>query len=136
MLEPRGFGGSGKAAAAAIYASRTCVQPFRNSARSPPQPRTRAWTPSLVTWSHQEMFSCSSSGHPSLRMERKSTWQPGLFWQEMLLLQGRIWEMPVCGTHVSADDQPAPPWGHSSNILSRNEELSRGSISKCSKIGY
>lgn len=46
--------------------SRTCVQPFRNRALSPPQPRTRAWMPSFVTWSHQEIFSCSSSGHPSL----------------------------------------------------------------------
>lgn len=46
--------------------SSSCVHPFRKRAFSPPQPLTSAWIPSLVTWSHQEMFSCSSSGHPSL----------------------------------------------------------------------
>lgn len=33
--------------------------------------------PSLVTWSHQEIFSCSSSGHPSLwrwKEKRVATW--------------------------------------------------------------
>lgn len=46
--------------------SSSCVQPFRDNALRPPQPLTNAWTPSLVTWSHQEMLSCSSSGQPSL----------------------------------------------------------------------
>ena len=57
--------------------SRTCVQPFRNRALSPPQPLTSAWMPSFVTWSHQEIFSCSSSGHPSLRRQKEKrveTW--------------------------------------------------------------
>ena len=49
----------------------TCVQPFKNKALRPPQPLTRAWIPSLVTWSHQEMFNCSNSGHPSLRNKTK-----------------------------------------------------------------
>lgn len=51
----------------------TCVQPFRNKALSPPQPLTSAWMPSLVTWSHQEMFNCSNSGHPSLRIKQNET---------------------------------------------------------------
>lgn len=50
--------------------SSSCVQPFKNKAFRPPQPLTSAWMPSLVTWSHQEMFNCSNSGHPSLRALR------------------------------------------------------------------
>lgn len=52
----------------------TCVQPFRNKALSPPQPLTSAWMPSLVTWSHQEMFNCSNSGHPSLRIKQNEAY--------------------------------------------------------------
>lgn len=48
----------------------TCVQPFKNKALRPPQPLTSAWMPSLVTWSHQEMFNCSNSGQPSLRIKQ------------------------------------------------------------------
>lgn len=51
----------------------TCVQPFKNKALRPPQPLTSAWMPSLVTWSHQEMFNCSNSGHPSLRTKQNET---------------------------------------------------------------
>lgn len=51
----------------------TCVQPFKNKALRPPQPLTSAWMPSLVTWSHQEMFNCSNSGHPSLRTKQNKT---------------------------------------------------------------
>lgn len=51
----------------------TCVQPFKNKALRPPQPLTSAWMPSLVTWSHQEMFNCSNSGHPSLRIKQNKT---------------------------------------------------------------
>lgn len=51
----------------------TCVQPFKNKALRPPQPLTSAWMPSLVTWSHQEMFNCSNSGHPSLRIKQNET---------------------------------------------------------------
>lgn len=57
----------------------TCVQPFKNKALRPPQPLTSAWMPSLVTWSHQEMFNCSNSGHPSLRIKQNKTnvlWPP------------------------------------------------------------
>lgn len=46
--------------------SSTCVHPLRKRPLSPGQERTSAWMPSLVTWSHQEMLSCSSRGQPSL----------------------------------------------------------------------
>uniref|UniRef100_A0A2D4F8V1 Uncharacterized protein n=1 Tax=Micrurus corallinus TaxID=54390 RepID=A0A2D4F8V1_MICCO len=46
--------------------SSSCVQPLRNRAFSPPQPLTKFWMPSFVTWSHHEILSCSSRGHPSL----------------------------------------------------------------------
>lgn len=49
------------------------MQPFKNKALRPPQPLTSAWMPSLVTWSHQEMFNCSNSGHPSLRTKQNET---------------------------------------------------------------
>lgn len=44
----------------------TWVHPLRKRPLSPGQDRTSAWMPSLVTWSHQEMLSCSNRGQPSL----------------------------------------------------------------------
>lgn len=76
--------------------SRTCVQPFRNRALSPPQPRTRAWMPSFVTWSHQEIFSCSSSGHPSLGRRKEKRVAAFLLYKD-ILLRGRTRNSPVLG---------------------------------------